>query len=62
LSEAKKCPKCGGQMESGIVRAHGLNPLSFASKEIKGLLGAKVTQTIAYSCKVCGYVEIYRRI
>jgi predicted RNA-binding Zn-ribbon protein involved in translation (DUF1610 family) len=62
MSEVKKCPRCGGEMEGGSIRGYGFNPVWFASNERKGILGSKTTKTKAYSCKVCGYVEIYREV
>jgi parallel beta-helix repeat protein len=62
LSEAKKCPKCGGEMEGGAI-IYAWNPVRFLSnKAEKPLIGRAGTQTIAYSCKACGYVEIYRKV
>ena len=62
MSEHKKCPKCGGEMEKGHIPRYGGESLTFISYETtqwRGLAG-KRDSTIAYACKVCGYIEIYR--
>jgi predicted nucleic-acid-binding Zn-ribbon protein len=61
MSEAKKCPKCGGEMESGSMKGYG--PTWFASNDSKTWAGlSKTSQITAYSCKVCGYIEIYKKV
>ena len=65
MSEAKKCPKCSGEMESGWLKvpmnAFTYSSVEFSSSESKTRFGSsKTTPLVAYSCKVCGYVEIFR--
>jgi predicted nucleic-acid-binding Zn-ribbon protein len=48
MSEAKKCPKCGGEMEEGETR-----PLL----TLGGFL--KPRSILRYVCKNCGYIELY---
>ena len=64
MSEAEKCPKCGGEMEKGDIVGYGWASVVFKSRETKLLhgLASKETTTTSYSCKICGYVEIYRDI
>jgi predicted nucleic-acid-binding Zn-ribbon protein len=63
LSEVKKCPKCGGEMEIGAITGYGMANVGFKSGEKKTLrVVPKMNYTKAYSCKVCGYIEIYRKI
>jgi predicted nucleic-acid-binding Zn-ribbon protein len=61
MSEVKKCPKCGGEMENGDI-VGAVRSVWFRSSEKTQWSGlaSKTTSTKAYSCKVCGYVEIYR--
>ncbi|NWF87035.1 hypothetical protein HXY32_04420 [Candidatus Bathyarchaeota archaeon] len=50
--EVKKCPKCCGEMEEG---ERFLFPFFLIAEE----LGEK---TILFSCKNCGYIELYKEI
>jgi predicted nucleic-acid-binding Zn-ribbon protein len=60
MGEVKKCPKCGGEMESGVIKGY-MAPVWFESAEVKGMLGfGKNSAVIVYSCKLCGYIEMYR--
>ncbi len=54
MSDDKKCPKCGGEMEVGYLHnapywRHGRSSIGF------GWDG----RVFAYKCKNCGYVEFY---
>ena len=54
MSEIKKCPKCGGEMEVGYLPGawnwyYGRSLWSM--QRIKRIFG--------YACKKCGYVEFY---
>jgi predicted nucleic-acid-binding Zn-ribbon protein len=59
-TEVKKCPKCGGEMKKGYVRATGavLYPVHFAEK-ISFWGGGNDKNTCAFACKTCGYLEFY---
>jgi hypothetical protein len=48
-------------METGVIEARGYN-MEFSSSEQTQWHGmaSKKTPLISYSCKACGYVEIYR--
>jgi predicted nucleic-acid-binding Zn-ribbon protein len=58
MSEVKKCPKCGGEMEKGdCLFGYVLSvKLQYFSKE-KELLQDSVVPSY---CKNCGYIELYR--
>jgi predicted nucleic-acid-binding Zn-ribbon protein len=56
LSEVKKCPKCGGDMEIGILTGSpfwhdGTNKFAFSGERIFG-----------YKCKQCGYTELWGEV
>jgi ribosomal protein S27AE len=54
MSEVKKCPKCGGEMEIGYLRDAPW------WRRGKSLLAAGFGPRIfAYRCKQCHYVELY---
>jgi predicted nucleic-acid-binding Zn-ribbon protein len=59
-NEAKKCPKCGGEMEEGrslsAARAHFWEVL-FSKKG--DWYGDKV---VPFYCRSCGYVELYKEM
>ena len=57
MSEVKKCPKCGGEMEKGykLVGESGLLSVRFAKKG-----DALGDQIIPFYCKNCGFIEIYK--
>jgi len=55
MSEVRKCPKCGGEMEKGRIFTYG--GISFAKKG--DWFGDKI---IPYYCKNCGYIEIYKEM
>lgn len=57
MSEVKKCPKCGGEMEKGdkLVGEHGLLSVRFAKKG-----DALGDQIIPFYCKNCDYIELYK--
>jgi predicted nucleic-acid-binding Zn-ribbon protein len=60
MSEAKKCPKCGGEMEAGrsLIATHAHFWEVLLSK--KGdWYGDKV---IPFFCKNCGFIEIYKEM
>ena len=56
MTEAKKCPKCGGDMEKGTMDVlFGMHIIKEGGSKIRA--GAKV---FPYYCKSCGYVELYK--
>jgi len=57
MSEVKKCPKCGGEMEKGdkLVGERGLLSVRFAKEG-----DALGDQIIPFYCKNCGFIEIYK--
>jgi predicted nucleic-acid-binding Zn-ribbon protein len=56
MSEDKKCPKCGGEMEKG-KRLYSYGSVTFTKKD--GWLGDKI---IPYYCKKCGFIELYKEM
>jgi predicted nucleic-acid-binding Zn-ribbon protein len=66
MSEVKKCPKCGGEMEKGTLFGDskvmvGPLPVKFTNKFSSSiLLIGKKHRVDAFACKVCGYTEIYK--
>jgi predicted nucleic-acid-binding Zn-ribbon protein len=54
MSEVKQCPKCGGEMEIGLLSS-AYYWTQGKSRWTTGI-GPKV---FAYKCKNCGYVELY---
>lgn len=73
MEEMKKCPKCGGEMENGVLTNRNypipfkaLNrQLVWGSKLIEKLIGPvtleKETLVKTYKCKTCGYLESYAK-
>lgn len=62
MSEVKKCPKCGGEMQKGSLFGYGGKLIKWTSKESQPLLTMGETKDIsAFLCKNCGYVEIYMK-
>jgi len=56
MSEAKKCPKCGGEMKKGKGLA-GYGIICFA--KIGDLRGDRA---FAFYCKNCGFIELYKEM
>lgn len=60
-----KCPKCGDQMEKGLMLSPGavVGVRWMKEGEISRWFGAgllaKKPRIMAYSCKKCGFVESY---
>jgi len=55
MSDIKKCPKCGGEMTTGVLSIAGI-PYE-VNWRARGLsLGEKI---VAYRCRQCGYTELY---
>lgn len=58
MSEVKKCPKCGGEMERGTLDVLlGMHIVSKRGSKIRA--GDKVSP---YYCMNCGYVELYKEM
>ena len=57
MSEVKKCPKCGGEMEQGKRIAGYGGGITFAKRG--DLVGDKI---IPFFCKNCGFIEIYKEM
>jgi len=58
MSEVKKCPRCGGEMEKGdcLFGYGGSVKLQYFSKEKQPLQDS----VIPFYCRNCGYLEFYR--
>ena len=54
MSEARKCPKCGGEM--GSDRRIGLYT-EITLKKGDEFVGERIN---VFCCKSCGFVELYR--
>jgi uncharacterized Zn finger protein len=54
MSEVKKCPKCGGEMEVGYL----FNAPYWTRGRSRWSFGWD-GRVFAYKCKNCGYVELY---
>jgi len=54
MSEVKRCPKCGGEMEVGHLRnaVYWTHGRSMRGLEWDG-------RVFGYKCRNCGYVEFY---
>jgi predicted nucleic-acid-binding Zn-ribbon protein len=69
MNSIPKCPKCGGDMEEGFIRDHGLNRNDvagwIAGKPEQGVLGGtrvlgkKIHEVRTFCCQKCGYLESY---
>jgi predicted nucleic-acid-binding Zn-ribbon protein len=54
-SEIKKCPKCGGEMVTGVLSVAGLSfEINWRVRALS--LGEKI---VAHRCKQCGFSELY---
>ena len=60
MSEVKKCPKCGGEMDRGIVgRARiGGDWFRWIPSESIWYMGS-TEKAVAFRCRQCGFVEVY---
>jgi len=60
MSEPKKCPKCGGEMDRGILaRAKfGGDWFRFVPSESVWYVGSG-EKAVAFRCRQCGFVEVY---
>jgi uncharacterized Zn finger protein len=54
MSEVKKCPKCGGEMEVGYL----FNAPYWTRGRSRWSIGWD-GRVFLYKCKNCGYVEFY---
>jgi len=63
MSEVKKCPKCGGEMEKGSLFGASGSLIQWSNKtsgRIDWGFGERKSIS-AFLCENCGYVEIYKR-
>jgi len=58
MSEVKKCPKCGGEMEKG-ARITGYLTIAVRFTRMSDLKGDMI---IPYYCKKCGFIELFKEI
>lgn len=59
-----KCPKCGGEMEKGVVASGPLVPVwGIRNKPILGMPNGlhDKKEAITYRCINCGYCETYAK-
>lgn len=68
MANSIKCPKCGGEMEEGLITDKGHLDADMTSQiwgtKIKGLFKTNVENSknvIVYRCKNCGYLESYTK-
>jgi predicted nucleic-acid-binding Zn-ribbon protein len=63
MEETKKCPKCGGEMEEGVIG--GLEGLrKWGKKGSDSVWDGNVKdgkEVVVFRCKVCGYLESYAK-
>jgi len=55
--EAKRCPKCGGEMEIGRISGYATIPVRFIRRNVR-----KGDVIVAFYCKNCGYIELYKEM
>jgi predicted nucleic-acid-binding Zn-ribbon protein len=54
MSEVKKCPKCGGEMEKGKdLKGYGSNITLRKSGDLRG------DKIVPIYCTNCGFIELY---
>ena len=58
MSEAKKCPKCSGEMEKRYVRGYARASVHL-DKSDSFWLPDIAERVIAYVCQECDYIELY---
>jgi len=58
MSEAKKCPKCGGEIEEERLRSYAGADVVISKPSFWG----KVKKVKAYTCTNCGFIELYKEI
>jgi predicted nucleic-acid-binding Zn-ribbon protein len=59
MSECKKCPKCGAEMEKGRdLFPASATPLVFSvhMRKPEDWIGDKI---VPFHCRKCGYIELY---
>jgi predicted nucleic-acid-binding Zn-ribbon protein len=55
MGDVKKCPKCGGEMVTGVLSVAGIAyEINWRVRSLS--LGEKI---VAYRCRQCGYAELY---
>ena len=64
MSEAKKCPKCGGKMQKGnLFSTPAGRFIRFTDRESESVWTiGNVSKVDAFACKSCGYIEIYKEM
>jgi len=63
MEGTKKCPKCGGEMEEGLVICPGADKAVWGTKMgVTGCTSLENKKEIkANCCKSCGYVEVFAK-
>jgi len=57
MSDVKKCPKCGGEMEIGHLSS------AYYWRHGKSMWTTEIGERVfAYKCKNCGYIELYKEM
>ena len=70
--EDYRCPKCGAEMEAGMMTDHFNYTSKVQSEWVSGtpelsfwtgvkIAGRKRSKVVAYRCGSCGYLELYAR-
>ena len=62
MSEAKKCPKCGGEMERRTLRAGGGGYFVGLSDSDSVWRMGRHERIVGFMCQGCGFVEFYRDV
>jgi len=61
MSEIKKCPKCSGEMEMRFLAGYGYACKLLSTSDGMWLTG-KREKVLAFACKECGFIELYREM
>ncbi len=62
MSEQKKCPKCGGEMEKGTritSASRGWIPHAVTLSKEGDFYGDKI---LPFYCKKCGFIELFKEM
>jgi len=59
MSEVKKCSKCGGEMEKENCRGKPGVFIKFTKSKSFWFPG-HLEEIVAFACKRCGYIELYK--
>ena len=60
MSDVRKCPKCGGEMQKGSLFGFYGQLTKWTNKE-SGLVWRGGNDVSAFLCKNCGYIELYMK-